>query len=131
MNSFKLALTGWMVAALTSPALAQQQQQGGEPYGPPYGYGHMMWYGNGPWGWGGMHPGFFFGPLMMLLVVLGVVFCVMMLGRVFRHAGHGMGMCGHGGHGGRSTALDILAERFAKGEIDKKEFDEKRKLIGG
>lgn len=125
MKSLKSALTGLMFTVLASPALAQSQQ-GSEPLGPPYGYGHMMWYG--PGSWDGWHPGFFFGPLFMLLVVLGVVFCVLMLGRMFRHAGHGMGMCGHGG---RSSALDILGARLAKGETDKKEFDEKRKLLGG
>jgi uncharacterized membrane protein len=30
----------------------------------------------------------------------------------------------------RHTARDILEERFARGEIDKGEFDEKRKLLG-
>ena len=30
----------------------------------------------------------------------------------------------------RSTAVDILNRRLARGEIDKAEYDEKRKLIG-
>ena len=30
----------------------------------------------------------------------------------------------------RPTALDILDQRLARGEIDKTEYDEKRKLIG-
>ena len=30
----------------------------------------------------------------------------------------------------RSTALDILNQRLARGEIDRTEYDEKRKLIG-
>jgi putative membrane protein len=35
-----------------------------------------------------------------------------------------------GGPGRGHAALDILEERFAKGEIDKAEFEEKRKLLG-
>jgi putative membrane protein len=29
------------------------------------------------------------------------------------------------------AALDILRERFARGEIDKNEFDERRRVLGG
>jgi uncharacterized membrane protein len=31
---------------------------------------------------------------------------------------------------GRPTAIDVLNRRLARGEIDRAEYDEKRKLIG-
>jgi uncharacterized membrane protein len=34
-------------------------------------------------------------------------------------------------HGAMAPALGILAERFARGEIDKAEFDDKRQILAG
>jgi uncharacterized membrane protein len=34
------------------------------------------------------------------------------------------------GGGQRSTALNVLNQRLARGEIDRAEYEEKRKLIG-
>jgi hypothetical protein len=44
------------------------------------------------------------------------------------------GCCGRQAPTGKheaSPALEILAERFARGEIDKAEFEEKRQVIAG
>ncbi len=71
------------------------------------------WHG----GWGMM----LFGPLFMLLLVVGVVALVIWALR--QHGG-----VAPSAPPGRN-AVDILKERFARGEIDKEEFEERRRLL--
>jgi putative membrane protein len=71
------------------------------------------------WGWGG---GMFFGPLFMiagpvLLVLLLVLLISWLTGR--REVGVGA-----------RTAREVLDERFAKGEIQREEYEERRKALG-
>jgi putative membrane protein len=77
----------------------------------------MMYWGGDGWN--------FFGGLMMFLwwalVALAVVWLV-------RYAARNVGEHSSGIHG-EESALDILKKRYAKGEIDKKQFDEMRKDI--
>jgi putative membrane protein len=97
-----------LVALSALPAFAQQT---GTTPSPDYGYRHMHM-------WGG---GMFFHPLLSLLVIVAIV---AILARIF-----GWRHCGYGRYRGGGGALDILEERFARGEIDKTEFDEKRKML--
>jgi putative membrane protein len=122
MNRFHLFSITCLAAIASAPALAQQTQGPG-----PWGYGHMMW-GGGGWGW---HPGMIFGPIVMIFIVVCTVALVLWMMRGFGHGYHGgHGFCPHCGHGRGHAAQDILAERFAKGEIGKEEFEEKRRLLG-
>lgn len=70
------------------------------------------------WGWGHM----IFGLLMMILFWGGIILAIIYVIRSTRS-----------GAGSRQppekSPLDILNERFARGEIDKEEFEEKKKLI--
>ncbi|MBI2736270.1 MAG: SHOCT domain-containing protein [Rhodospirillales bacterium] len=85
-----------------------------------YGYGpHMMWGG----GWYGM----IFGPLFMILVLAVIIAAVVFLVRWLGGPWHGSAW--HQAPPGR-TSLDILKERFARGEIDKQEFEERRRVLG-
>ncbi len=78
----------------------------------------MMWqYGfyNGGLGWMGVFC-FIFWVAVIGLIIWGAV-------RMGKH-----GCCMHGEHHG-SNALDIAKERYAKGEIDEKEFEKIKKAL--
>ncbi|OGH80383.1 MAG: hypothetical protein A3I29_00860 [Candidatus Magasanikbacteria bacterium RIFCSPLOWO2_02_FULL_44_11] len=79
----------------------------------------MMYYGFAPFGWLFM--------IVFLCIIIGVIVALV-------RGGFGKGMCGHNHdddtHGRNKTPLDILKERYAKGEIDKKEFEERKKNLG-
>jgi putative membrane protein len=63
--------------------------------------------------WGGGGHGWFFVPLMMVFWLVVLVGAVVLILRWL----------------GGTDAIDILRERFAKGEIEKAEFEERRALL--
>jgi putative membrane protein len=74
-----------------------------------YGWGYGNSYGYSIWN-------FVFMTIMMAAIIIGIVWAV----HYFSHSG------GHG-LGPKEDALDVLKKRYANGEIDKKEFAEKKK----
>ena len=81
-----------------------------------------MMYG---YGYGDPLGGAFIMLLFWALIIAGAVVIV----RYFMH-GPSCHVCGehhHGEHKHHSSALEILAERYARGEIDKDEYDAKKK----
>jgi len=98
-----LIVAGFALPTLLSPALAQD-------YGHPHAWGG---------GWGGM----FFGPLMMIVFLAAVVILVVVAIRWVAGAGHAAT------HPGRTSPLDLLKERYARGEIDKQEYEERRRVL--
>ena len=107
--SFPFAAAGATVTLV--PAWAWAQTPAG-----PYGYGPPMM-----WGWSGM----IFGPLFMVLMLAVVITAVML---AVRWLGGPWQTPSHHPPPGR-TAMDILNERFARGEIDQAEYEAKLRLI--
>ncbi len=70
-----------------------------------------------------MGSGIFGGLLTFILWILVILFIVWLIRRsMTMHHGQGMKWMMKG-----EDALDVLKARYAKGEIDKKEFEEKKK----
>jgi putative membrane protein len=91
----------------------------GAQWGWGYGPGMMGGYGMGHgMGWFG----FVFMIVFWVLVAVAIVLLIRWLILSTRSAGQG----------GRreNTALDILRERYARGEIGKEEFEEKKRDLG-
>lgn len=88
-------------------------------YESPYGGGHM-WGG----GWGGM----IFGPLMMIALLAVVVWVAFMIARWLTASRRDMTPPAPTP---TTTALHILEERYARGEIDREEFEERRRVLKG
>jgi putative membrane protein len=67
------------------------------------------------------------GPVFMILVLAVVIAVAVLLVRWL--GGPWQGTAPHQLPPGR-TPLDMLKERFARGEIDKEEFEERRRVLG-
>lgn len=82
------------------------------------GFDNREWMSN--WGWGHMA----FGGLMMVVFWGGIVLLMVLLAR-------GLGGGERREALSRQSPMDILQERFAKGEIDQIEYDERRRALSG
>jgi putative membrane protein len=112
-----LAIAAVSAAVVLAPALSWAQPPA-EPdryqYGP-----HMMWGG----GWYGM----ILGPILMILVLFAVIAGIALMSRWFGTPWYEPQPPHHAPPG--RAPLDILKERFARGEIDKEEFEERRRVL--
>ena len=93
----------WLLPILY-PAVAEAQER---PYGWGWGMHPMMW---GAWGIGMMLMMLLFWALVIVALVLGIRWLL----------GQGKGTRG-------DSALEILRQRYARGEINKEEFEAKKK----
>lgn len=111
-NTIPLAVLGSLAPLATAWA------QASETYG---NHPHM----GGGWGWGWGWGGMMLGPLMMIAVIAVVVVVIVLVMRFIGVGGAGQAPSGGG------TALDILAKRYARGEIDREEFEERKRILSG
>lgn len=103
-----------LAAAAALPAALWATSSLAQGYGGRDGYWHPMS------GWGHM----IFGGLMMLAFWGGIIVLVVLLVRWLSSSNAGDRATG-------SSALRILEERFARGEIDREEFEERKRHLSG
>ena len=77
----------------------------------------MMGWGMGSYGWGGGLFGFLFMAVFWAFIIVGAVFLIRWLVEQPRLRSLGEG----------ESALDILKKRYARGEINKDEFEAKKR----
>jgi putative membrane protein len=78
-----------------------------------------MWWNDPSWmsaNW--PMPWMFLGPVMMMILIVA---CFAMMAYMMSNRGHR--------HSHGSYSLDILKERFARGEINQAEYEERRRLL--
>ena len=95
----------------------------------------MMW--NGPFGmmgggdgWGWLWPFHFLIPLLFLALVIAAIVLAVRYAMGWGGRPIGSGMMGYGVER-RSSALNVLEERYARGEINREEYLEKKRDITG
>lgn len=106
---YGLLISIFFVFSTSIPAFAQMY--GGQGWG---------WHDSG-WSWGHM----IFGGAMMIAFWGGIIVLIVLMVRWLGGAGHSS--ADHRSRG--KVPIDILKERFAKGEIDREEFEERKKLL--
>jgi putative membrane protein len=121
MTRFAVVLASMSVFLMTAAAAYAQQGGTSSPPGPgsrEFYFQHRMFHG-GEVG-------------LAFLVLFALIGFFAVLAFVVRVSSRG-GRWRRGPYGGpwanRGSALNILEERFARGEIDKTEFEDKRKLL--
>jgi putative membrane protein len=76
-----------------------------------------------------MGGGYGFGGLGMILIWVVIIAAVVLLVRALMGGQWGGGQTSQTGGSSRSSARQVLDERFARGEIERDEYEEKRRLL--
>ena len=122
LSSVRNVAVGFVILTIVGgAALAQTTSAPGRNSGYFHGPG-MMWSG-GEFGGYGMFFGFFFMLLLLAAVVIGAMALLRYLDKSSQRTTAIEAGSNH------DRALDILKERFAKGEIDAKEFAERKRHL--
>jgi putative membrane protein len=121
------ALPIFAFVVLVEPLQALAQSS---PDSPSRGYGPGPWHmwsdGYGPFWWG--------GPIVMILFWLLVIGAIVAIVAIFMRGGRRgdgahRGPPWHAGGDPTHSALQILGERFARGEIQKDEYEDKKAAL--